>query len=88
MVLGQVFSEYFSFHCQFLSHQMFHTTGLLAAEIPSGLILTPSHAVEEKTIMFLYCFIFSIFHAKLQSIINLFLAQQQFRKSNLNKYRT
>jgi hypothetical protein len=51
--LGQVFSEYFGFHCQFSFHQMLHThlssgagaIGQLVPDVPSGLIvsLTPLH---------------------------------------------
>jgi hypothetical protein len=44
VALGQVFSEYFGYRCQFSFHQMFHTppssgagtVGLLVADVPSG----------------------------------------------------
>jgi uncharacterized membrane protein len=49
--LGQVFSEYFGFPCQFLFHQLLHnhhhlssgagTIGQTVAAVPSGLSLTP-----------------------------------------------
>jgi hypothetical protein len=67
---------------------MLHTTGLLAAGTPHGLILTPPHKLKKKpyTQSFYelyhllrneqFCsttdFVFSIFHAYLQSITNLF----------------
>jgi hypothetical protein len=53
VALGQVFSEYFGFACQFSFHQLFHiqhhlssgvcTVGQLVAHVPSGLNLTPPH---------------------------------------------
>jgi hypothetical protein len=48
--LGQVFSEYFGFPCQFSFHRLLHThqlpsgagrIGQLVAGVPSGLSLTP-----------------------------------------------
>jgi hypothetical protein len=48
--LGQVFSEYFGFPCQFSFHRLLHThhlsseagtIGQLVADVPSGLSLTP-----------------------------------------------
>jgi hypothetical protein len=51
VALGQVFSEYFDFPCQFLFHRLLHihhhlssgagTIGQLVADVPSGLSLTP-----------------------------------------------
>jgi hypothetical protein len=52
VVLGQVFSEYFSVPCQFSFHRLLHThhhhlssgagtIGQLVADVPSGLSLTP-----------------------------------------------
>jgi hypothetical protein len=51
IVLGQIFSEYFSFPCQFSFHQMPHpqlhlpsgagTIGQIDADVPSGLSHTP-----------------------------------------------
>jgi hypothetical protein len=51
VVLGQVFSEYFSFPCQFSFHRLLHThhrvssgagtIGQTVADVPSGLSLTP-----------------------------------------------
>jgi hypothetical protein len=52
MVLGQVFSEYFGFPCQFLLHQFLHNhhhprmiwgwySSPVVAAVPSGLSLTP-----------------------------------------------
>jgi hypothetical protein len=50
--LGQVFSEYFGFPCQFSFHRLLHmrhhlssgagTIGQLVADVPSGLSLTPT----------------------------------------------
>jgi hypothetical protein len=50
VALGQVFSEYFSFPCQFAFHQLLHnhhhlssgagTTGQTVATVPRGLSLT------------------------------------------------
>jgi hypothetical protein len=50
VVLGHVFSEYFSFNCQFSLHRLLHThrlssgagtVGQLVADVSSGLSLTP-----------------------------------------------
>jgi hypothetical protein len=51
VVLGQVFSEYFGFPCQFSFHQVLHihhhtsagdgTIGQKMADVPSGISLTP-----------------------------------------------
>jgi hypothetical protein len=51
VVLGQVFSEYFGFPCQFSLHRLLHnhhhlssgadTMGQTVAAVPSGLSLTP-----------------------------------------------
>jgi hypothetical protein len=51
VALGQVFSEYFGFTCQFSFHRLLHThhhlssgtgiVGQLVADVPSGLSLTP-----------------------------------------------
>jgi hypothetical protein len=50
VALGQVFSEYFGFPCQFSFHRLLHiyhlssragTIGQLVADVPSGLSLTP-----------------------------------------------
>jgi hypothetical protein len=53
VALGQVFSEYFGFPCQFSFHRLFHshhhlsygaaTVGQIVADVPSGLSLTPPH---------------------------------------------
>jgi hypothetical protein len=50
-VLGQVFSEYFGFHCQFTFHKLLHihyhtscgagTINEAMARVPSGISLTP-----------------------------------------------
>jgi hypothetical protein len=51
VALGQVFSKYFGFPCQFSFHRLLHTNhlssgagtvGRLAADVPSGLSLTPT----------------------------------------------
>jgi hypothetical protein len=55
VALGQVFSKYFGFPCQFLFHQMLHNqissgagaVGQLAAEV-SGLSLTPPHEIKKE----------------------------------------
>jgi hypothetical protein len=61
MALGQVFSEYFGFPCQFSFHRLLHihhhlssragTIGQLVADVPSGLSLTPPQ--ENKKICLL-----------------------------------
>jgi hypothetical protein len=62
VALGQVFSEYFDFTCQFSFHRLLHihhhlssgagTIGQLVANAPSGLSLTPPQ--ETKTRLFLF----------------------------------
>jgi hypothetical protein len=51
LALVQVFSEYFSFLCQFSFHRLLHThhlsfgvgtAGKIMADVPSGLSLTPT----------------------------------------------
>jgi hypothetical protein len=58
VALGQVFSEYFGFPCQFSFHRLLHihhlssgarTIGQLVADIPSGLSLTPPQDTNKKT---------------------------------------
>jgi hypothetical protein len=54
VALGQVFSEYFGFPCQFFYHQMLHThlssrgdtTGQLVTDVPSGLNIAPPHKIN------------------------------------------
>jgi hypothetical protein len=56
VALGQVFSQYFSFPCQFSFHQMLHThlssgagsIGQLVADVPSGLSLTPLYEYKKE----------------------------------------
>jgi hypothetical protein len=56
VALGQVFSEYFGFPCQFSFHQMLHshlssvagTVGQLVADVPSELNLTPPQEIKKK----------------------------------------
>jgi hypothetical protein len=56
VALGQVFSEYFGFSCQFSIHQMLHThpssgagtISQLVADVPSGLSLTPPNPTKHK----------------------------------------
>jgi hypothetical protein len=59
VVLGQVFSEYFGFPCQFSFHRVLYTHHLssvagaifqLVADVPSGLSLTPSQETYKKVI--------------------------------------
>jgi hypothetical protein len=55
VALGQLFSEYFDFPCQFSFHQMLHTqlsfgagkAGQLVADVPSGLSLTPPQETKK-----------------------------------------
>jgi hypothetical protein len=57
MALGQVFSEYFGFHCQFSFDQLLHihhlssgagTMGQLVADAPNALSLTPPRESKKK----------------------------------------
>jgi hypothetical protein len=57
MALGQVFFEYFGFPCQFSLHRLLHIhhhlssgagiIGQLVADVPSGLILTPTQEIKK-----------------------------------------
>jgi hypothetical protein len=56
VALGQIFSKYISFCCQFSVHQMFYiylslglgVIGPLAAVVPSGPSFTTLHELEKK----------------------------------------
>jgi hypothetical protein len=57
VALGQVFSEYFGFSCQFSFHLLLHThylssgagtIGQSVADVPSGLSLTPPQETKKK----------------------------------------
>jgi hypothetical protein len=59
VTLGQIFSEYFGFQCQFSFHRLFNihhhhlssgagTIGQLVTDVPSGLSLTESHETKKK----------------------------------------
>jgi hypothetical protein len=57
VALGQLFSEYFGFPCQFSFHRLLHnhhlssgagTIGQLVADVPSGLSLTPPQETKKK----------------------------------------
>jgi hypothetical protein len=59
VALGQVFSEYFGFPCQFSFHRLLHihhhhqssgagTIGQLVADVPSGLSLTPPQETKKE----------------------------------------
>jgi hypothetical protein len=58
VTLGQVFSEYFGFPCQFSFHLVLHihhhlssgagTIGQLVADVASGLSLTPPQETKKK----------------------------------------
>jgi hypothetical protein len=58
VALGQVFSEYFGFPCQFSFHRLLHThhhlssgagtIGQQVADVPSGLSLTPRRETKKK----------------------------------------
>jgi hypothetical protein len=59
VILGQVFSEYFGFPCQFSFHRPLHahllsfgagTIGQLVADIPSGFSLTLSQETKMTTL--------------------------------------
>jgi hypothetical protein len=61
--MGQVFSEYFGFPCQFSFHPLLHihhhlssgagTIDQLMADVPNGLSLTPPQETKKKiTILF------------------------------------
>jgi hypothetical protein len=56
VVLGQVFSEYFGFPCQFSFHRLLHihhlssgpgTIAQLVADVPSGLSLIPPQETKK-----------------------------------------
>jgi hypothetical protein len=58
VALGQDFSEYIGFPCQFSLHRLLHkhhlssgtgTIGQLVADVPSGLSLTPLQETEKET---------------------------------------
>jgi hypothetical protein len=59
VALGQVFSEYFGFPCEFSFHRLLHThhdlssgagtIGQLVADVPSGLSLTPPQETNKET---------------------------------------
>jgi hypothetical protein len=59
VALGQIFSEYFGFPCQFSFHRLLHihhhlsfrarTTGQLVADVPNGLRLIPPKETKTKT---------------------------------------
>jgi hypothetical protein len=63
VALGQVFSDYFDFPCQFLFHRMLHihhhlssgpgTIGQIEADVPSRLSLTPPQETKKTTCLFL-----------------------------------
>jgi hypothetical protein len=56
VALGQGFSEYFGFPCQFSLREMLHAhlssgagaIGQLEVSVPSGLSLTPVHEIKNK----------------------------------------
>jgi hypothetical protein len=56
VALGQVFSEYFGFACQFSFRQILHinlsrgagTIGRLLADVPSGHSIAPPHEIKKK----------------------------------------
>jgi hypothetical protein len=61
VTLGQVFSEYIGFPCQFSFRQMLHThlssgagtIGQFVTDVPSGLSLTPPQE-NKKIIVYIY----------------------------------
>jgi hypothetical protein len=57
VALGQVFSEYFGFPCQFSFHQLLHihyllsgagTVGQIVTDVPSGFSFTPPQETKKK----------------------------------------
>jgi hypothetical protein len=59
VALGQVFSEYFGFPCQFSFHRLLHihhlsfgagTIGEIEADVPSGLSLTPPQETKKRAL--------------------------------------
>jgi hypothetical protein len=60
VALGQVFSEYFGFPCQFSFHRLLHThlasgagtVGQIVDNVPSGLSLTPPQETKKTTTVF------------------------------------
>jgi hypothetical protein len=71
VALGQVFSEHFSFPCQFSFHQILHThlssgagtVGQIVADVASWQSLTPFHEKKNTTmaalvIMVIICYVF------------------------------
>jgi hypothetical protein len=65
VALGQISSEYFGFPCQFSFHRMLHshhlssgagTVGQIAADVPSGLGLTPPQDIKKTLLSFLSAF--------------------------------
>jgi hypothetical protein len=66
--LGQVYSEYFGFPCQFSFCQILLAgagkIGQLLADIPNGLSLTPPHDIKKIIVM---CKLFRKFILKLKS---------------------
>jgi hypothetical protein len=63
VALGQVFSEYFGFPCQFSFHRMLHThlspgagtIGQIAADVPSWLSLTPLQEIKKSSSSDTWC---------------------------------
>jgi hypothetical protein len=59
VALGQVFSEYYGFSCQFSFHRLLHTLRLssgaidqLVADVPSGFSLTPAQETKKKKMVY------------------------------------
>jgi hypothetical protein len=58
VALGNIFSKYFGFPCQFSFHQLLHThhplssvvgtIGQFVDDVPSGLSLTPPQEIKKK----------------------------------------
>jgi hypothetical protein len=79
VALGQVFSEYFGFPCQFSFHQLLLThhlspgagiIGQLLADVPSGLSVTPPQETlkEKKKVVISLNFIYFSKHPSLRYI--------------------
>jgi hypothetical protein len=91
VALGEVFSEYFGFSCQFSFHRLLHirhhissgagSVGQLVGDVPSGLGLTPPQGTNLVTISFLHSL------SKYLFSIQLFIAVSHMTAS-LNKLHT
>jgi hypothetical protein len=91
VALGQVFSEYFGFPCQFSFHRLLHTHHLpsgagaivkMVADVPSGLSLTPPQETKNKKLYTPEDRIRKLFFCHYRYVL-----KSHNRKSKLNHYR-